>query len=236
MLNYLYNNLPIIKLLDKYSVWTLNDNEDVVVYLFNTSDDAYLVAGDLEYNTYFIFNKGLQVILKSLRDTDTYYFKLNRYIQNTRIKLESIKYPEWEYFEEKLIDIKIKDINFDININKILSEIFMLLKLHCGDLKQLANIIKDVKFKFDTSRDQEYFMDEFVQNINNELFILINIKKSCNNSKCKWFKCFNYFKEDDRYLVKYIISKPKNDSALNMAKYLMNEEINNKINYIKNYN
>ena len=236
MLNYLYNNLPIIKLLDKYSIWTLDSNEDVIIYLFDTCDDAYMMAGDLDYNTYFIFNKGIQTTLKSLNVINTYYFKLNRYIQNTRIKLESIEYPEWEFFEEKLIDITVKEINFDININKILSEIFMLLKLHYGDIKQLANIIEDIKFKFETSRDQEYFMDEFIKNLNNELFILINIRKVSDNRIYKWFKCFNLFKKDDRYLVKYIISKPKNDSAINIAKHLMNEEIDNKIKYIKNYN
>jgi hypothetical protein len=223
MLNYSYNDLPIIKLLDNYSIWAINDKNVITIYLFDNDNELYLYAPELKIDTYIILNKGLLKYLNPLNNKNNNYYKINRYIQNTRIRLESIKNPKWEFFEEKIVDIKVKDINFDININKILSEICMFLKIHCGDIKQLANIITNIKYKFDLSKNED------------KIFILINIKKTCISNKYKLLNCFNCEKNEDRYLVKYIISKPNNNDATNIAKYLMNEEIKNKINYMKNY-
>lgn len=235
MLHYLYNDLPIIKLLNNYSIWTTNNDNNIIIYLFDNKDNTYLYAAELKFNTYIILNHGLIKCLTSLNFSNKIYFKINKYMQNTKFILESMKNPEWDFFEEKILDIKFKYINFDININKILSELFMFLKLHGGDINQISNIIKNIKYKFELSKDQEFFMDEIIQNINNKIFILINIKKTSITSKFKWLNCFNFNKLDNKYLIKYIISKPKNYSALNMSKYLMNKEINNKIKYMKDY-
>ena len=42
MLNYLYNNLPIIKLLNKYSIWTLDDNENVIIEMTEKNKNIIL--------------------------------------------------------------------------------------------------------------------------------------------------------------------------------------------------
>lgn len=235
MLNYLFNNLPIIKLIDNYSIWTIDNNKNIIIYLSNNKENALIYAAELNFNTYILLSKSLETYITCINYSNESYFKINKYIESTRIKLESIKDPEWDFFEEKILDLKIKDTDFNININKILNEICMILKLHCGDLNQITNIIKNIECKFNISKDQEFFMDEIIKNINN-IFIFINIKKNTINNNYTWFNCFTFKNNYKRYIIKYIIVKPNNKNAINISKYLMNKEINNKINYIQKYN
>lgn len=234
MLSYYYNDLPIIKLKNTYSIWFINNNI-IMVYLFKSSTDAFMYIPEIKNNTYILLNYNLENQLSSNIILDNNFLKLNDCIQDTKQKINLIKNPEWELFEEKVIDICISSTYFDISINKILSDMFMFLKLHCGDLTQLSNLIGDIKGKFENSKDQEFFMDEIIKNINNELFIFFNIKKSKNIHINKCFQCFGLKKNNERYIVKYIITKPKNNQATELSKLLINEEISNKIKFIKNY-
>lgn len=157
---------------------------------------------------------------------------LNSAIGDIKMKLHNYNSPEWELFEERLVDKTIYNMHFHMSTATILKDFFMLLKLHSGNILELSNIIKNIQLKFDFSRDETYFMDEIIKTTSDGLVVLFNIRKLDSTTGCNLIDCF---RKKSRYVIKYIVAKPKNASAEFLCTDLINTEINEKINYLKAY-
>lgn len=228
---YFYKNLPINKLVDNYSIW-YPKNSIVYIKLFSENSDALMELSDNYSDIAILMSKNLSQELAINKKKDVNYDNIYKYIIEAKDKINNLTYPIWDFFEERVIDKNIKHTEFDISINKILSEIFELIKLHCGDPIQISNIIKNIKLKFDISFEENYFMDELIQKTSDNVFLLVNIRKCDFNSS---FKCISCISNKQRYLVKYLLIKPSNSNALEICQKLVNNEIKEKIKYIKDY-
>lgn len=201
---YRYENLPIIKLLCNFSIWTIS-NGVVYIQIYEKLEDVIIVYSNIT-NTCVVMNMMLEKKLYTKnKDTDE-MVALNSAIEDIIMKLKNYNSPEWELFEERLVDKSVYNMHFHMSTAAILKDLFMLLKLHSGNILELSNIIKNIQLKFDFSRDETYFMDEIIKTTSDGLVVLFNIRKLDSASGCNFIDCF---RRKSRYIIKYIIAKPK---------------------------
>lgn len=229
---YCYEDLPIIRLVCHYSVWWVA-NGKVYIYLYEdmmkASQCYYLMK-----QSCIVMSSGLtkRLLVKNKNNLDV--ITINSAIGDAKQFLLSYNNPQWLFFEEKIIDKSIYHYRFDVSVVKLLNELKDIIKLHCGDIDidSISDIVNNIKTKFDSSKEDEFYIDEYIYRTNDGSVIIVDIKKIEELEGCNLFDCF---RRKSHYLIKYIVTKPYNVTAKKICEELINTEINNKINYLKKY-
>jgi hypothetical protein len=236
MNKYIYTNLPLIYLTNNYSLWLIKDNNILYIYLFKNKEDAFMKITELNTHiingTYILMNHNLVNIIFVQNYNNNIFLDIKNYIQKTKLKLKNYHEPEWDFFEEKIIDRTFRTSKFDISVDKIINEIISVIRIHSGDVRAIINLISDLKIKFNYSKDEYYYMDEIIHKTTDGLNIIVNINKYSHSIFCDLLGCSD---RKIKYTLKYIIVKPGNISAINICNHMINNELKTKLEFIKRY-
>lgn len=179
---------------------------------------------------------------KSINQIETKQHKLN-YLFEPQINNKNNELSEWFFRENENIEKNIKNVNFKLEIGKIMNCIIEVVKSNMGDLSNIGNIIDliknfnvDISSKSNKTSIQKSITKEIETNNGKPsiyIFIYVEIKLASNSHNLG--NIFNYNNNSQIIIVDYIFLRPKNQAAINKCIELMNDDICKSIGAFKHF-
>jgi|SaaInlStandDraft_7_1057024.scaffolds.fasta_scaffold00586_7 hypothetical protein len=230
MNKYTYADLPFEYLSEYYSLWINEDNNDYYIYIFKTKKELLENINNFYITTCVGMDLNLSSEIKNNIRLENEYMILHDFINKTKKIIKRDKIPEWKIFDEIIVKKKIKQTQFEFNVQDILHQIEIMYKLYSNDFNSLKQLLKNLKIKINYCKYNDTIQEEFIKVTTDNIYMFFDIQIINNNSGCNLFKCLS---TKTNIQIIYLLAQPYNDNANKLCKRLMNTRMIGKVFHLK---
>ena len=127
--------------------------------------------------------------------------------------------PLWSYYNNDDFDKKIKSTDIAIEIGKIAERMYEVIKLSCGDILELTNLIKELKMDLKSSMESSTSNKTELKQIENSegrfkvTYVKLYISNQIENTSCDCLEWCGFNTKEAHFSLQYTVYKPRNIAA-----------------------
>lgn len=127
--------------------------------------------------------------------------------------------PLWSYYNNDDFDKKIKSTEIAVEIGKIAERMYEVIKLSCGDIMELTNLIKELKMDLKSSMESSTSNKTELKQIENSkgrfkvTYVKLYISNQIENTSCDCLEWCGWNTKEAHFSLQYTVYQPRNVAA-----------------------